>query len=47
MVAVGLFSWLADTPVYRDLHLDAARLAHPTAPGEKWVDVGCGPGLIT
>lgn len=47
MVAVGLFSWLAETPVYRDLHLDAARLAHPTALGEKWVDVGCGPGLIT
>lgn len=47
MTPVALFTWLAATPVYRDLHREAVRLLDPATGNETWLDVGCGPGLIT
>lgn len=41
-----LFTWLQGAPFYQDLH---ARAVHsvPARAGAFWLDVGCGPGLVT
>ncbi len=41
-----LFSWLQDAEFYRDMHLAAADML---ADGDRgaWLDVGCGPGVLT
>lgn len=41
-----LFAWLQGADFYRSLHSEAiAEL--PEGTGSKWMDVGCGPGLLT
>lgn len=41
-----MFAWLQGADFYRGLHVEAvARL--PFGVGKHWVDVGCGPGLLT
>ena len=47
MTSAALFEWLADTSVYRDIHVEAALLLPPAERGRRWLDVGCGPGLMT
>jgi ubiquinone/menaquinone biosynthesis C-methylase UbiE len=44
---VALFTWLSRTPVYRDIHVAAVHLLPRAARGESWLDLGCGPGLVT
>lgn len=41
-----LFTWLQDAEFYRALHQRAVTLLPPGA-GQIWLDVGCGPGLVT
>lgn len=41
-----LFTWLQDAEFYRGLHRQAVGLLPPGA-GQVWLDVGCGPGLVT
>ena len=45
-VAARLFSRLQDAVFYRRLHEDAASLLGAGG-GRTWLDVGCGPGLLT
>lgn len=43
---VKLFTWLQGAEFYKNLHHEAvAKL--PAGEGKKWIDVGCGPGLLT
>jgi 2-polyprenyl-3-methyl-5-hydroxy-6-metoxy-1,4-benzoquinol methylase len=44
--AARLFAWLQDAAFYREMHLDAANLL-PAGEGRSWLDVGCGPGVLT
>jgi SAM-dependent methyltransferase len=41
-----LFDWLQGADFYRELHQTAVQLLPPGA-GRTWLDVGCGPGLVT
>lgn len=41
-----LFAWLQGADFYRGLHLEAVAEL-PSGVGKRWVDVGCGPGLLT
>jgi SAM-dependent methyltransferase len=41
-----LFSWIQGAAFYEDLHGNAVRLL-PPGDGRTWLDVGCGPGLVT
>lgn len=47
MTSAALFSWLAGTPAYRDAHLAVVAAVPAGSPGDRWVDFGCGPGLVT
>lgn len=40
-----LFVWLQGADFYRNLHSEAIEKL-PAGVGKKWVDVGCGPGLL-
>lgn len=40
------FSWVQHSPLYRELH-EAAVALLPTGHGRRWLDVGCGPGLVS
>ena len=40
-----LFVWLQGAEFYKSLHAEAIEKL-PAGEGKKWVDVGCGPGLI-
>jgi SAM-dependent methyltransferase len=40
-----LFVWLQGADFYKDLHSEAIDKL-PTGKDKKWVDVGCGPGLL-
>jgi 2-polyprenyl-3-methyl-5-hydroxy-6-metoxy-1,4-benzoquinol methylase len=44
--AVRLFSLLQSAEFYSELHVAAAELM-VAAEGRSWLDVGCGPGLLT
>ncbi len=46
MIAPLLFTWLQGADFYRALHREAVE-ALPVGHGEPWLDVGCGPGLVT
>lgn len=46
VLSARLFTWLQDAEFYRDLHRQAVGLLPPGA-GRVWLDVGCGPGLVT
>jgi len=41
-----LFVWLQGAEFYKNLHLEALKQI-PDGKGKKWMDVGCGPGLLT
>ncbi|MBI3650524.1 MAG: class I SAM-dependent methyltransferase [Acidobacteria bacterium] len=41
-----LFAWLQGADFYKNLHYEAIEKL-PASEGKKWVDVGCGPGLLT
>lgn len=42
----ALFTWLQHAPFYDEAHRDAVALL-PDGWGRRWLDVGCGPGLVT
>jgi ubiquinone/menaquinone biosynthesis C-methylase UbiE len=44
--AAKLFTWIQGADFYRDLHRGAVE-ALPKGRGGVWLDVGCGPGLVT
>ena len=46
MIAPLLFTWLQGADFYRALHREAVEML-PIGNGETWLDIGCGPGLIT
>jgi trans-aconitate methyltransferase len=46
MLGAMLFSWLQGADFYRDLHRQAVETL-PQGEGRQWVDMGCGPGLVT
>ncbi|MBI3563031.1 MAG: class I SAM-dependent methyltransferase [Gammaproteobacteria bacterium] len=41
-----LFTWLQGAPFYHELHQRAVETL-PPGTGKLWLDVGCGPGLVT
>lgn len=45
-MSAPLFTWLQAAPFYERLHADAVAEVPPAAPGARWIDVGCGPGLV-
>jgi SAM-dependent methyltransferase len=44
--AARLFAWVQDAAFYREMHLAAADLL-PSGDRRAWLDVGCGPGVLT
>lgn len=46
MIGAVLFSWVQGATFYRDLHKTAVD-SIPTGSGKTWLDVGCGPGLVS
>lgn len=42
-----LFSWVQSARFYEALHRQAVQLLPPGQATHPWVDVGCGPGLVT
>ena len=46
MIATTLFTWLQGADFYRDLHRQAVD-SLPAGEGRQWIDIGCGPGLVT
>jgi len=44
-VGTKLFVWLQGAEFYRNLHHEALKQI-PDGKGKKWMDVGCGPGLL-
>ena len=46
MIESILFTWLQGADFYRDLHRCAVQ-SLPPGKGKTWLDVGCGPGLVT
>ena len=45
-LAARWFAWVQSSPAYRQLHLEAVHHL-PPGQGRSWLDVGCGPGLMT
>ena len=45
--AARLFAKLEDADFYSGLHRAAANLLPSGKPGQSWLDVGCGPGILT
>jgi ubiquinone/menaquinone biosynthesis C-methylase UbiE len=45
-LTVRLFAWLQGADFYRAMHAAAAD-ALPDGDGRAWLDVGCGPGVLT
>ncbi len=45
--AARLFAWLQDAEFYRGMHLAAASILPEGNPRQTWLDVGCGPGVLT
>jgi len=46
VIATTLFTWIQGADFYHDLHKEAVdRL--PIGDGKIWIDVGCGPGLVS
>jgi SAM-dependent methyltransferase len=45
--AARLFAWLQDAAFYREMHLAAANLLPAADDRRNWLDVGCGPGVLT
>ena len=45
-LSAKLFAWLQSAEFYENFHTEAMREL-PEGKGEKWIDIGCGPGLLT
>lgn len=43
--SAALFRWIQAAPFYREVHREAVELL-PEGVGRRWLDVGCGPGLV-
>lgn len=46
VIAPLLFTWLQGADFYLDLHRQAVE-SLPAGSGKTWLDIGCGPGLVT
>lgn len=46
MISTLLFTWLQGANFYFELHKQAVE-SLPVGNGELWLDIGCGPGLVT
>jgi len=46
VIASALFSWIEGADFYREVHAAAVALL-PAGEGARWLDVGCGPGLVS
>ncbi len=46
MIGAVLFTWLQGAEFYSDLHKQAVD-ALPAGKGKIWIDIGCGPGLVS
>jgi len=46
MIGAVLFTWLQGAEFYSDLHKQAVD-ALPLGDGKTWIDLGCGPGLVS
>jgi len=46
MIGAVLFTWLQGAEFYSDLHRQAVD-ALPLGDGKTWIDLGCGPGLVS
>ncbi len=46
MIGAVLFTWLQGADFYHDLHKQAVD-ALPSGEGKSWIDLGCGPGLVS
>ncbi len=46
MIGAVLFTWLQGAEFYSDLHKQAVA-ALPSGEGKIWIDIGCGPGLVS
>jgi ubiquinone/menaquinone biosynthesis C-methylase UbiE len=46
MIGAVLFAWLQGAEFYRDLHKRAVDCL-PSGEGKTWIDLGCGPGLVS
>ena len=46
MIAAALFEWLHGAKFYRQFHREAVELL-PNGDGRTWLDVGCGPGVLS
>jgi len=46
MIGAVLFTWLQGAEFYRDLHKQAVDTL-PSGKGKTWIDLGCGPGLVS
>ena len=45
-VSAAFFSWVQGAPFYIDVHAQAVDLLPPGSE-KAWLDIGCGPGLVT
>jgi SAM-dependent methyltransferase len=46
VLSTALFSWVQGAAFYEQTHRAAVELL-PSGAGRSWLDVGCGPGLVT
>ncbi|MFQ5456066.1 MAG: class I SAM-dependent methyltransferase [Nitrospirota bacterium] len=46
MIGSILFTWMQGAHFYQELHREAVETV-PSGEGKRWVDVGCGPGLVS
>ena len=46
MIGAKLFTWMQGARFYQELHREAVESV-PTGEGKQWLDVGCGPGLVS
>ena len=44
-LSARLFTWIQGAAFYTDVHTEAVRTL-PEGHGRRWLDVGCGPGLV-
>jgi SAM-dependent methyltransferase len=42
-----LFTWMQEAEFYHNLHAEAVALLPEAQGSQRWMDVGCGPGLVT
>ncbi|MFV2058606.1 MAG: class I SAM-dependent methyltransferase [Thiohalomonadales bacterium] len=46
MIGAVLFTWLQGAEFYSELHKQAVDIL-PSGEGKTWIDLGCGPGLVS